>query len=155
MLPNECWQFGNILLLSTGRISSFYWIRGSKHCFLTSFSNLNCNFHFLVFSTNRYLLVSSGLSWLHGNPISRSVFSYLWYFNIVHAPPHFWHTSRVFLKKDARRNLVLELVPVFFPRSAFRRRFLMQTSAGQSQIIPFLLKQYPQTDTFSCYISLY
>jgi hypothetical protein len=41
MLLNAHWQFGNILLLSSNnRISSFYWIRGSKHCFLTSFSNL-------------------------------------------------------------------------------------------------------------------
>ncbi len=50
MLLNACWQFGNTLLLSSNnRISSFYWIRGSKHCFLTSFSNLNCIFLFLVF----------------------------------------------------------------------------------------------------------
>ncbi len=77
---NAHWQFGNILLLSSNnRISSFYWIRGSKHCFLTSCSYLNCNFCFLVFLRNRFLLVYLCLSWLHGNPISRPIFSHLWY----------------------------------------------------------------------------
>jgi hypothetical protein len=67
MLLNACWRFGNILLLSSNnRISSFYWIRGSKHCFFTSFSNLNHYFLFLVYLRNHYLLVSLGLSWLHG-----------------------------------------------------------------------------------------
>ncbi len=70
MSLNALWWFGDILLLSSDdRISSFYWIRGSKHCFLTSFSNLNHYFLFLVFFHNRYLLVSSRLSWLHWNPI--------------------------------------------------------------------------------------
>ncbi len=42
-----CSHFGDILLLSSNdRVSSFYWIRGSKHCFLTSFSYLNCYFLF-------------------------------------------------------------------------------------------------------------
>ncbi len=68
-------QFGNILLLSSNnRICSFDWIRGSKHCFLTSFSNLYCYFLFLVFLQNCYLLVSSHLSWLRGNPISHPIF---------------------------------------------------------------------------------
>ncbi len=34
VLLNACWQFGDTLLLSSNdRVSSFYWIRGSKHCF--------------------------------------------------------------------------------------------------------------------------
>ncbi len=143
MLLNVRWWFGEILSLSSrnNRISSFYWIRGSKHCFLTSFSNLNCYFLFLVILCNRYLLVSSRLSWLRRNPISLPVFLYLWFskYHVVHVPPYFWHTSRVFLKQDACGNLVQELVPVFFPCSAFCRRFLMQTSIWQLQIIPFLL----------------
>ncbi len=78
MSLNPCWQFGDILLLSSNkRICSFNWIRGSKHCFLTSFSNLYRYFPCLVFSRNHYLLVSSRLSWLHRNPISHPVFSYL------------------------------------------------------------------------------
>ncbi len=53
------WRFGDILSLSRNdRISSFYWIRGSKHCILTSFSYLNRYFLFLVFLRNCYLLVS-------------------------------------------------------------------------------------------------
>jgi hypothetical protein len=75
MLLNARWWFGNILTLSSNdRISSFYWIRGSKHCFLTSFSNLNRYFLFLVFLRNCYFLVSSCLSRLRGNPISHPVY---------------------------------------------------------------------------------
>jgi hypothetical protein len=74
MLLIARWQFGDILLLSSNnRISSFYWIRGSKHCFITSFSNLNRSFLFLVCSRNCYMLVSLRLSWLRGNPISHPV----------------------------------------------------------------------------------
>ncbi len=140
MLLNACWQFGDILLLSSNdRISSFYWIRGSKHCFLTSFSNLNHYFLFLVFLCNHYLLVSLHLSQLRGNLISHPLFLYLWFskYHIVHAPPYFWHTWCVFSKQDTCGNLVQELVPVSC--SAFCWRFLMQMSVGQSQIIRFLL----------------
>ncbi len=157
MSLNACWWFSNILLLnSKDWIGSFYWIRGSKHCFLASFSNLDCYFLFLVFLQNCYLLVSSRLSRLCGNPISHLVFLYLWFskYYVVHAPPYFWHKWCVFLKEDARGNLVQELVPVFFPRSAFHRRFLMWTSIGWSQIIPFLLTKYPWPDIFSHDISL-
>ncbi len=75
MSLNAHWQFGDILLLSRNdRISSFYWIRGSKHCFLTSFSNPNRYFLFLVFLHNCYSLVSLRLSRLCRNPISHPIF---------------------------------------------------------------------------------
>ncbi len=75
MLLNSRWGFGDILLLSSNdRICGFNWIRGSKHCFLTSFSNLYRNFLFLVFLWNRYLLVSLHLCQLRRNPISHPVF---------------------------------------------------------------------------------
>ncbi len=65
----------NILLLSSNnRICSFNWIRGSKNCFLTSFSNLYCYFLFLVFFQNLYLLVSLHLSQLRGTPVSHPIF---------------------------------------------------------------------------------
>ncbi len=142
MLLNSCWQFGGILLLSSNdRICSFYWIRWSKHCFLACFSNLYCYFLCLVFLHGCYLLVSLHLSRLRGNPISHPNFSYLWFseYHVVHAPRYFCHTLRVFLKQDARGNLVQELVPAFFPHSAFRQRFLMQMSIRSLQIIPLLL----------------
>jgi hypothetical protein len=86
------------------RVSSFYWTRGSKLCFITCFSYFSCYFHILVFLQNRYLLISSCLSWLHGNPIShpvsRTIGTPSWY--VVHAPPYFWHRTRGFLK--ARRS---------------------------------------------------
>jgi hypothetical protein len=65
-------------LSSNDGVSSFYWIRGSKHCFLTIFSYLNCYFLILVFPRNRYWQVSLCLSRLHGNPNSCPIFSYLW-----------------------------------------------------------------------------
>jgi hypothetical protein len=75
MSLNLCWQFGDILLLSSNdRICSFNWTRGSKHCFLTSISNLYCYFLSLVFMQHCYLLVSLHLSWLRGTPISYPVF---------------------------------------------------------------------------------
>ncbi len=156
MSLNARWWFGNILSLSSNdRISSFYWIRGSNHCFLTSLSNLNCYFLFLVFLHNRYLLVSLRLSRLRRNPISHPIFLYLWEskYHVLHAPPYFWHTWHVFSKQDNRGNLVHKLVPVFFPRSAFRQRFLKWMSIGRLQIIPFLRK-IPWTDIFLHDISL-
>jgi hypothetical protein len=64
----------SLLLSSNFRILSFIWIRGSKHSFLTSFSNFYGYFLFLVFLRRHYLLASSHLSWLHGTPISFPVF---------------------------------------------------------------------------------
>ncbi len=144
-IPKWHCRFGNILLLSSNNIvSSFFWISRRKHCFLTSFSNLNWNFLFQVFSRNRYLLVSLSSSQLQENRISHPVFSYFWYTKVLlllccMCAPYFWHTSRIFSKQDACGNLVLELVPVFFPHSAFFQRFLMWTSIEQLRIIPFLL----------------
>jgi hypothetical protein len=99
------------------RVSSFYKTRGSKLCFLTFFSYFSCYFHILVFLQNCYSLISSHLSWLHRNPISRPV-SYTigtpsWY--VIHEPPYFWHRTCGFLK--ARR---------------FPPLFLVQTSIGQT-----------------------
>jgi hypothetical protein len=86
------------------RVSSFYWTRGRKQCFLTCFSYFSCYFLILVFLQNHYLLFSLCLSWLHGNPIShpisRTIGTPSKY--IVHAPPCFWNRTRGFLK--ARRS---------------------------------------------------
>jgi hypothetical protein len=157
MLLNSCWWFGDILLLSSNnRFCSFNWIRGSKHFFLTCFSNLNCYILILTFLRNCYLLVSSRLSRLRKNPISHPVFLYLWNskYHVVHAPPYFWHTWCVFSQQDTHGNLVQELVLVFFPHSAFCWRFLMRTSIGSLQIIPFLLTQNSSNWHFSRDISL-
>jgi hypothetical protein len=64
------------------RVSSFYWTRGSKLCFLTYFSYFSRYFLILA-SQKRYLLISSHLSQLHGNPFSHPVFSYLWHSELV------------------------------------------------------------------------
>ena len=69
-----CNSATSLLLSSNDRICSFNWIRGSKHCFLTSFFNFYRYFLFLVFLRHHYLLVSLHLSWLHGTPISYPVF---------------------------------------------------------------------------------
>ncbi len=146
-----------LLLSSNDRVHSFYWIKGIKHCFLTCFSYLNSYFLILVFLHNCYLLVSLLLSWLQRNLMYCPIFSYLWDSKVLRrmCAPIFWHTSRSFLKQAACRNLVLESVPDFFPRSAFCQRFLIQTSVGQLQIIPFLLTQYPWAGTFLRDISLH
>ncbi len=82
------------------RVSSFYWTRGSKLCFLACFSYFSRYFHILVFSLNCYLLISLRLSWLHGNPIfclvSCTLGTLSWY--NVHAPPCIWHWTCGFLK---------------------------------------------------------
>jgi hypothetical protein len=73
----DCKQFGILLVLSSNdRVSSFYWIRGSKVGFLTSFSYLNHYFRILGFLQSHYLLFSLCFSCLHKNPISCPVFSY-------------------------------------------------------------------------------
>jgi hypothetical protein len=86
------------------RVSSFYKTRGSKLCFLTCFSYFSCHFHILVFLQNCYSLISSCLSLLHRNPISRPISwtfgTPSWY--VVHAPPYSWHRMHWFLK--ARRS---------------------------------------------------
>jgi hypothetical protein len=52
--------------------------------------------------------------------------------------PHGFATERVdFSMQDACGNLVVDSLPVFFPLSAFCRRFLVQTSVGQLRVIPF------------------
>jgi hypothetical protein len=74
------------------RVSSFYWTRGSKQCFLTCFSYFSC-----------YFLLSLHLSRLHGNPIFRPASHTIGTPSkyIVHAPPCFWNRTRGFL--EARR----------------------------------------------------
>jgi hypothetical protein len=87
-------------LNGNNRVSSFYWTRGSKQCYLTCFSYFSHYFLILVFLKNCYLLISSLLSWLHGNPISRPVSCTIgtpsWY--VLHAPPCFWHRTHGFLE---------------------------------------------------------
>jgi hypothetical protein len=122
------------------RVSSFYWARASKLCLVTSFSYFSRYFLILIFLQNCYSLNSLRLSWLQGNPIScpvsRTAGTPNWY--VVHVPPYFWHRTHGFLEV-ARGNLVVDSLLVIFSFSAFCRRFLMQTSIGRMQIIPFLL----------------
>jgi hypothetical protein len=142
MSLNSHWQFGNILLLSSNnRICAFSWIRRSKHCFLTSFSNLYRYFLFLVFLQHRYLLVSSHPSPLRGTPISYLVFIpiVLWILRhtcalmfLVHIM-HFLEVRRSWVPSTKISTGILSPFRLSF------RRFLVQTSFGQSRIIPFLL----------------
>ncbi len=59
---------------------------------------------YLVFLQICYSLISSCLSWLHGNSISRLVSRTIGTPSqyVVHGPPYFWHRTRGFLK--ARRS---------------------------------------------------
>ncbi len=86
-------------------ISSFYWTRGSKLCFLTCFSYFSCYFPILVFLRSRYLLISLRLSWLHGILISHPVSLYLWHSELV------CHTcAPIFLAQNAWVSLSKMLV---------------------------------------------
>jgi hypothetical protein len=70
-------------LSSHDRVSSFYWTRGSKLCFLARFSYFSCYFLILVFLQKNYLLVSLRLSRMNRNPISHPIFSYPWNSEVV------------------------------------------------------------------------
>jgi hypothetical protein len=104
MSLNSRWRLGNILLLSSiNRICSFNWIRGSKHCFLTSFSKLNHYFLILVFPQNCCLLVSLHRSRLCRNPIVHPVYFIPFVLRVPHCtctPTFLAHMTR-FL--EARR----------------------------------------------------
>ncbi len=142
-------------LSSNDRICSFNWIRGSKHCFLTSFSNLNCYFLLLVFSRNSYLLVSLLLSWLHGNPISLPVFIPF----VLRIPRR--TCAPIFL---AHMMHFLEARRLWEPGTRISTGFLSPfrlspkdshaTSVRRSRIIPFLLTQNFRANIFSRDISL-
>jgi hypothetical protein len=132
------------------RVSSFYWTRGSKLCFLTCFSYFSCYFHILVFSLNRYLLISLCLSWLHRNPISRPVSCTVgtpsWY--VVHAPPCFWHRMCGFLEARRLWEPGSRLTTGEFSPFHLLPKVLVQTSVGQTRITPFLLTKILELSLF-------
>ncbi len=100
ILLNTQWKLGNTLLLNRhNRVSSFYWTRGSKLCFLTRFSYFSRYFLILVLQ-NCYSLIFPLLSRLLGNPISCPVFLYLWHSKVVRCtfPPYFGHKTSGFLE---------------------------------------------------------
>jgi hypothetical protein len=142
MSLNSHWRFGDILLLSSNnRICSFNWIRGSKYCFLTSFSNFYCYFLFLVFLRHRYLLVSLHLSLLRGTPISYPVFIpfVLWILHCTCAPMFLAHITRFLEVRRSWESGTRVSTGILSPFCLFFWRFLVQTSVGRSSIIPFLL----------------
>ncbi len=133
---NARWGFGDILLLNRNdRVSSFYLTRGSKLCFLTYFSYFSWYFLILVFLQNCYFLAAR-----ESNFSSRFLIPLALQGSMAYVGSNISGTEHVgFLKQDAHRNLVAYSLPVIFPLSVFCRRFLVQTSIGQTQIIPFLL----------------
>ncbi len=134
------------------RVSSFYWTRGSKQFFLTCLSYFSRYFHILVFSQNCYLLISSHLSRLHGNPISHPVSHTIGTSgaSTSYMCPHVYGTEHVgFLKHNAHGNLVVASLPVSFPFSAFCQRFLVRTSGGLNTIHTFLSHKILEL-TLSC-----
>jgi hypothetical protein len=130
------------LLLSNNDMNcSFICIRGSKHSFLTSFSNIYRYFLFLVFLRRRYLLVSLHLSWLRGTSISYPIIiPFVLRIPRCTCAPMFLAHLTCFL--EVRRswepgtNIRTGILSPF--RLSFQR-FLVQMSVGRLQIIPFLL----------------
>ncbi len=104
----------------------------------------------LVFLRNRYLLVSSRLSWLHGNlifcPVSCTIGTPSWY--IIHVPPCFRHRMQEFFKARCSWEPGSSLTTSEF--SLFRH--LPKVSAvnvfGMNTIHTFLSHKNPWTDTF-------
>jgi hypothetical protein len=142
MSLNSRWRFGDILSLSSNnRICSFNWIRGSKHCFLTSFSNFYRYFLFLVFLQHRYLLVSLHLSWLHGTPISYPVFIpfILRILRRTCAPMFLAHSTHFLKVRRLWEPGTRISTGILSPFHLSFQRFLVQTSIGRSRIIPFLV----------------
>jgi hypothetical protein len=142
-------------LNGNNRVSSFYWTRGSKLCFLTCFSYFSCYFHILVFLLNHYLLISSRLSWLHGNPISCPVSCILgtpsWY--VVHAPPCFWHRTRRFLEARCSWEPGSRLTTNEFSPFCLLPKVSGANVRWANANDTFLTHKNPQTDTFLCDIS--
>jgi hypothetical protein len=133
------------------RVSSFYWTRESKQCFLTCFSYSSCYFLILVFLQNCKLLISSCLSRLHGNLISCLVsHTMALQASTLYMHPRVSGTQRAgFLKQDARGNLVVASLPANFPFSAFCQRFLLQTSIELNTTHTFLTHKILEL-TLSC-----
>ncbi len=135
------------------RVSIFYWIRGSKLCFLTCFSYFSRYFLILVFLWKRYLLISLRLSQLHGNPIS-CPFSHTfgtpsWY--VVHTPPYFWHITRGFLEARCSWEPGSRLTTGDLSLFCLSPKALVWMSVGRMRIIPFLLTKILKL-TLSCVI---
>jgi hypothetical protein len=127
------------------RVSSFYWTRGSKLCYLTCFSYFSCYFHILVFLQNCYLLIFCAFLGCRGFqffvpflvPLALQA-------STLYMRPHNSGTERMgFSKQDAHGNLVVASLPVNFPFSAFCRRFLVQMSIGLNTIHTFLSQKNP------------
>jgi hypothetical protein len=118
---------------SNDSISSFYWTRGSKLCFLTNFSYFSCYYFILEFLHSCYLLISLRLSWLHRNPISHPIFSNRGNSQVVSrmcTPMFLAHIVLVSLEQDVCGTLVVASVLVLLSISALRQRFLVQMSVG-------------------------
>ncbi len=134
------------------RASSFYWTRGSKLCFSTCFSYFGRYFFILVFLQKCYLLISFApfsAAW-ESDFLSRSLVPLALWASMLYMHPHISGTECMgFLKQDACGNLVVDSLPVIFPLSTFCQRFLVQTSIGQTQIIPFFLTKILEL-TLSC-----
>ncbi len=104
----------------------------------------------LVFLQNCYLLISSCLSWLHGNPISCPVSRTLGTPSqyVLHAPPCFWHRTRGFLEARCSWEPGSNLTTGEF----FLFRLLLKVSGANvrwtEHVSYFFSLKNPQTDTF-------
>ncbi len=147
----------SLSLSSNDRIYSFIWIRGSKHCFLTSFSHFYRYFLFLVFLRHHYLLVSLHLSFLHGTPISYPVFIpfILWIPRCTCAPMNLAHITRFLKVRHSWEPGTRVSTGILSP---FRLFFPEVSCANVHWAIAYHTFYFclnPQTDIFLCDISLH
>ncbi len=99
---------------------------------------------------NCYLLISSRLSRLHGNPISRPFSCTLgtpsWY--VVHAPPCFWHRMRGFLEARCWWEPGSRLTTSEFSPFRLLRKGSGANVCWMNANHTILTHKNPQTDTF-------
>ncbi len=116
----------SLLLSSNDRGSSFCWTRGSKHNFLASFSYFSSYFFILVFFCSCYFIGSLHLSWLHGDQISLSCFSYHEHSEVVCCTCATLFLAQValfLLEQDFCGTLAVDSVPGWFPILTFTKGF--------------------------------
>ncbi len=133
------------------RVSSFYWTRGGKQCFLTCFSYFSRYFHILIFLRNHYLLISfcSFLGCTGNQFFVPFLIPLALRASTLYMRPHVSGTECVgFSKQDTRGNLVVASLPVNFPFYAFCQRYLVWMSVGLNTIHTFLSHKKPWIDTF-------
>jgi hypothetical protein len=136
------------------RVSSFYWTRGSKLCFLTCFSYFSCYFLILVFLRNRYLVILFAPFLAAWESDFSSCFLYHWHSKLVRCT-----CAPIILAQNVwvsqSKTLVVSSLTTgeFSPFCLFAKGFWCKHLLDWTRIIPFLLTKIFEV-TLSCDLAL-